>query len=152
VALVHQVLSAADIDLVLDFAQKRLIEQISDETTRTFASWEAKWRKEALEHYLKVGWSFIARDEATKAVKGFYLGQPFLFFRGMTQSLWIEYLDAVDDETAKTLIEIAVKIGREKHLQRVMFAEPDKWKHLLEVWKPESLDGNSIAIVKTTKG
>lgn len=150
--LAHQVLAAGDIEEVFDFAQRRLAERIPDENDRMFASWEAGWRREALEHYLKLGWSFISRDETTKATRGFFLGQPFLFYRGQTQTLWVEHIEAADEETARMLIEIAVKVGREKHIQRVLFNDYPKWKSFLEVWKPESLESGSIAVVKTTKG
>ncbi|MES2856364.1 MAG: hypothetical protein V4692_10905 [Bdellovibrionota bacterium] len=150
--LAHQVLAASDIEFVYEFAHRRLTEQIVDETVRTFASWEAKWRKEALEHYAKLGWSFTTRDENTRAIKGFFLGQPLLFFRGQTQTLWIEHIEADSDETANMLIEIAVKVAREKHLQRVLVSEYPKWKNYLSAWNPEPLEAGSIAVVKTTKG
>jgi hypothetical protein len=147
----HQVLSLGDIENISAFANERLALAYPNEHDRIFASWEAKWRKEALEHYLKLGWSFIARDETTKRTKGFFLGQPLLFFRGQTQTLWIEHIEADSDETAAVLIEIAVKIAREKHLQRVIFSESHKWEKLLAPWKPEPLE-TEIAVVKTTKG
>jgi hypothetical protein len=146
-ALQFQVLAPQDIDEVYAYSEKRLRIEVPDDTERTFRSWAAKWRKEALEHYLKLGWSFIARDNS-QAV-GFFLGQPLLFFRGQTQTVWIEHIEARDDQVRASLIEIAVKVAREKHMQRVLFAEPDT---LLN----QSFGGREISDVitevKTTKG
>lgn len=150
--LVHQVLSQPDIEEVYEFASMRLAEAIPDENDRMFASWTVPWRKESLEHYLKLGWSFIVRDESKPKPNavGFFLGQPYLFFRGQTQTLWIEHVEAVNDEVAASLIEVAVKVAREKHLQRVLFAEPERHAALLKTWNPAPIE--SIAVIRTTKG
>lgn len=153
VQLVHQVLSAPDLDEVFQFASERLAQAIPDENDRMFHSWTVAWRKEALEHYLKLGWSFIVRDESNgqKKTVGFFLAQPFLFFRGQTQTLWVEHIEAVNDDVTASLVEVAVKVAREKHLQRAIFAESDRLVKFLEVWKPSPLN-EPIAVVKTTKG
>lgn len=143
--LVFQVLALGDLDEVYAFAEARLREEILDETERMFKSWDVRWRKEALEHYLKLGWSFIARREGQ--VVGFFLGQPFLFFRGHTQTLWIEHLEASDKDVAEALSEVAIKVSREKNLQRVLFSNPlDE----LKKWSPVALT-DAIAEIKTTK-
>ncbi|MES2963901.1 MAG: hypothetical protein V4760_08420 [Bdellovibrionota bacterium] len=147
--LVHQVLSLPDIDEVYDFAAGRLALAIPDEQERTFASWSAPWRREALEHHLKLGWSFITRENGK--IEGFFLAQPFLFFRGQTQTLWVEHIEASQPEVADVLVEVAVKVAREKHLQRVLFANAPSLASELKRWNPEPLE-TSIAIVKTTKG
>jgi hypothetical protein len=152
VSIVHQVLSLPDIDEVLEYANERLGESEPNEQERMFKSWQAKWRKEALEHYLKLGWSFIARDEKTNRTVGFFLAQPFLFFRGQTQTLWVEHVEADDDETKRQLVDVAVRVAREKHLQRVLFAEANEIKDALQPWHPEPLSDEPIAVVKTTKG
>lgn len=155
--LVFQVLSAPDLEEVYEFASLRLAAAIPDENDRMFASWTVPWRKEALEHYLKLGWSFIVRDESDrgsdgkpKAV-GYFLGQPFLFFRGQTQTLWIEHIEAVNDEVTTQLVEVAVKVAREKHLQRAIFADAERLAPFLKTWSPSQLD-EPIAVVRTTKG
>ena len=156
-AIVHQVLSAPDLDEVYAYASGRLAKSEPNEQDRMFKSWSAKWRKEALEHYLKLGWSFIARDEQTKTalsggtVVGYFLAQPFLFFRGQTQTLWVEHIEADDSAIQQDLVDIAVKVAREKHLQRVLFAEASALSKELEAWRPELLESD-IAVVKTTKG
>jgi hypothetical protein len=92
-ALEFQVLALSDLDEVYGFADARLQIAMPDETERRLHSWSVKWRREALEHYLKLGWSFIARD--SEKTVGFFLGQPFLFFRGQTQTVWIEHVEAL---------------------------------------------------------
>lgn len=148
-ALDFQVLSIGDLDEVYTFADDRLKKQIPDENERTFHSWHAKWRKEALEHYLRLGWSFIARDNGR--VVGFFLGQPLIFFRGQTQTLWLECMQARDNEVAEALFEVAVKVAREKHLQRVLIADADAHRSALDKWKPVRLD-EDIAEIKSSKG
>ncbi len=147
--LKHQVLSLPDIDEVYDFAAHRFALQHSDETERTFLSWAAPWRKESLEHYLKLGWSFITRENGK--VQGYFLAQPFLFFRSQTQTLWVEQVEGTSPEVIDTLVEVAVKVAREKHLQRVLFAEAPRLATALKKWNPESLE-NTVAVVRTTKG
>ena len=149
-ALEFQVLSTGDFDEVTAFAQSRLEASVPDETERTFKSWSARWRKEALDHYLKFGWSFIARDTEGKTA-GFFLAQPFLFFRGQTQTLWVELVEARDEATAKALVDVAVRVAREKHLQRILFADADVLKGALAPWTTVPLE-TTICEVKTTKG
>lgn len=150
-ALDFQVISLSDLDEIATYANQRLAAAISDETERRFASWAVKWRGEALEHYLRLGWSFVARREARTV--GFFLAQPFLFVRGQTQTLWLEYIDADDRETLQALLELATKLSREKHLQRVLIAdaEQDKLVGMADIFKGE-LMRDSILEVKTTKG
>jgi hypothetical protein len=145
--LEFQVLALQDINEVYNFGEQRLRSEIADENERTFRSWTVKWRKESLEHYLKLGWSFIAR-EAGQPV-GFFLGQPFLFFRGQTQTLWIEHIEARDAQVRASLIEIAVKVAREKHIQRVLFSEPEP---VANSFYGGQVVSDVITEVKTTKG
>jgi hypothetical protein len=160
VALAFQVLSPGDLDEVFRFADEKLKKSVPDDTERAFQSWSVRWRKEALEHYLRMGWSFVARKEAALGEKGetmgFFLAQPLLFFRGQTQTLWVEHVSAADEETTRQLVEIAVKVAREKHLQRVLFSQPSEISLALEPWKPTLLGDDHrsdlIAEVKTTKG
>ncbi len=149
-SIVQQVLSLPDIEEVFTYANKKLAEQEPNEQERMFKSWSAKWRREALEHYLKLGWSFIARDENKNTI-GFFLGQPFLFFRGQTQTLWVEHIEADYDEVKHQLVDTAVRIAREKHLQRVLFANSEVLRQGLKNWNPEPLESD-ILVVKTTKG
>lgn len=149
-ALVFQVLSSNDIKEIYGFAEQAHALAFPDETERTFQSWSARWRREALEHYLKMGWSFVARHEDGRTA-GFFLGQPFLFVRGQTQTLWIELVEGDSATTKDALVDVAVRVAREKHLQRVLFSEADELAQPLARWNPSALT-ESIAEVKTTKG
>ena len=148
-----QVLGSLDIDEIYNFALQQLREQNLGEVATTFKSWQAKWRREALEHYLKLGWSFIARRDG--AVVGFFLAQPFLFFRGQTQSLWVEWIESSGAEVTEALIDVAVKVAREKHLQRVLFAEAKELEKVtgqaLKQRRAVPLE-DDIVVVQTTKG
>lgn len=144
-----QVLGALDIDEVFAFAEQRLAVAIPEENDRMFASWQVKWRREALEHYLKLGWSFIARIDGRTV--GFFLAQPLMFFRGQTQTVWIEHIEAVSLDARRALADVAIRVGREKHMQRVLFADTELPVDDLKAWKPERLT-DQIWEVKTTKG
>lgn len=147
--LVYQVLSLNNYDEVFAFAERNLEKAFPDEAERMFASWAVRWRKEALEHYLRLGWSFIVRDQGQ--IVGFFLAQPFLFFRGQTQTLWVEHIEALDPEVREGLVDVAARVAREKHLQRVLFADADQYENELKKWSPSPLN-EPIAEVKTTKG
>ena len=81
--------------------------------------WDSSYRKESLEHYFKLGWSFICFN-SEKKIEGFFLGQPLLFFDKQTQTLWIEHVSATNIEVKTELIDIAFRLSREKHFQRVL--------------------------------
>ncbi len=145
--LEFQVLSLTDIDEIYQYADARLALSIPDPQLRTFESWTAKWRRESLEHYLPLGWSFIVREN--QKVVGYFLGQPFLFFRGQTQTLWIEHLEANSPEIMAALADVAVGVAREKHFQRVLFAADLRTN--LEKWRPSPVS-DVIIEIKTSKG
>ena len=149
--LEFQVLSPNDLDEVYAFAESRFAQTAGDENERKFALWTVKWRREALEHYLKIGWSFIARRNGVAA--GFFLAQPFMFFRGQTQTVWVEHIEAVDESALEALAEVAVKVTREKHMQRVLFADADAdcLEPVLKRWQPAMMN-ERIAEIRTTKG
>ena len=142
-----QVIGPLDAEEIFAFADARLSAAIVDESERMFASWNAKWRRESLEHYLKLGWSIVARIEG-QAV-GFFLAQPFMFFRGQTQTVWVEHIEAADVRVRKALIDVAVRVGREKHMQRVLFADASLIE--LSAWGAQPLEDCPLE-VKTTKG
>lgn len=117
-----QIIQLSDLDDIIQFEQKLLAEVVPDEMERTMHSWKAKWRKESLEHYLPMGWSFLAKDADSKVV-GYFIAQPLLFFDGNTQTLWVEHIQSENPTIMNQLIEIAYKLSREKHFQRVLFPE-----------------------------
>ena len=115
----YRIAQPLDLELIYQYAENQLKQNISDEMEQMIAVWNSRFRKEALEHYLKLGWSFIAEHEKKECV-GFFLGQPFLFFQGQTQSLWVELVQASTAEIKAELIEIAYKLARDKHIQQVL--------------------------------
>ena len=113
-----------------------------------FTTWDAVWREEALEHYLPQGWSFGGWENGQ--LMGYCLTQPLLFFRGMTQSLWVEHLTFDALSVGKELVGTIVGWGRSKHLQKVLFREGDRIENLQDSWKFKKINENSWEI-STTK-
>jgi hypothetical protein len=148
-ALEFQVLSTPDADEVFGFAERSLRQRIPDENEFTFASWSAPWRRESLEHYMRLGWSFIARE--SNETVGFFLAQPFLFFRSQTQTLWVEHIEAGNQAVIDALVDVAVRVAREKHLQRVLFIHSPDIERALTKWNSTPL-AEKLIEVKTTKG
>jgi hypothetical protein len=123
-----RILLPAHKDAVIEFGKKQLSERVHDPMEREMQSWNARWRGEALDHYLPQGWSF----GAFKGDKlcGFILGQPLLFFRGMMQTLWLECVVADGEETRALLIDCAQKWARDKHFQCALCEDGDKLKEI----------------------
>jgi hypothetical protein len=118
----YQIAQAEDLENIYAYAEAKLKTDIPDDMERMIAIWESRFRKEALEHYLKLGWSFVATSKENK-ICGFFLGQPLLFFQGQTQTLWVEYILADDLKIKSELADIAYKLSRDKHFQQVIFPE-----------------------------
>jgi hypothetical protein len=119
-----RVLRLEDLPAVQAFEQARAERFELDPVERELKSWHASWRKESLEYYLPLGWSFgmwSQPDAGTPSLLGYFLAQPQLFARGLTQTLWVERLVADNAALASELVEIAYKISREKHFQKVLF-------------------------------
>lgn len=83
------------------------------------ASWSAPWRKESLQHYLSRGWCF-GIFEASGELVAYALAQPLLFFAGHTQCLWVEHLGVANRSDELSLVDIAIRYSRDKHLQGVL--------------------------------
>ncbi len=111
-----KILAPQDLESILTFERSR---QTGAEFEREMAAWHARWRKEALEHYLPLGWSFCKRENGD--LTAYILCQPLLFFEGWTQSLWIEHVSARKAADAQEMIDIAYRWARDKHLQKVFF-------------------------------
>jgi hypothetical protein len=108
-------------DAVLVFARAVAATPGHDEMELEMQSWSARWRPEALDHYLPQGWSFGAFERGE--LKGFILTQPYLFHRGLTQTLWVEELLAVDEATEKMLLDTVYAWARDKHFQCVLIED-----------------------------
>ena len=109
-----RILSASEAEEVYQFSKVRA------PGSDPFFEWSAPWRKESLEHYLKLGWSMARREPHTGKLMGYALAQPVLFFRGQTQTVWIEHVEAETPALVADLIDTLVRIAREKHMQRVL--------------------------------
>lgn len=109
-----QILAHAELEEVLAFSRARANKQ------DPFVEWSAPWRKESLEHYLKIGWSMARRDAQTGRLLGYILAQPFLFMRRQTQTVWIEHIEGETPAIVSELLDTVVRISREKHMQRVL--------------------------------
>lgn len=150
-SLVCRVIQAEDLQEILDLENKKLQDAYPDEMERMIAGWNSKFRVEALNHYIPLGWSFLARDQETNKLEGYFIAQPLLFLDGQTQSLWVEHVQYISLQARDELCELAYKLGREKHLQRVYFPSENGVTNSVQAFKPETWQPGTLR-VKTTKG
>lgn len=164
-----RIMHITDLDHIIKFEKQILSQTVTDEMEREIQSWNSRWRSESLNHYLPMGWSFVAfdkpnhkennsshsTDENFDHLRGYFIAQPLLFFDGQTQSLWVEHFQCLDETAAQDLFELAYRLAREKHFQKVYFPAKllqspaiaklaDSWKSM--PWEPETI------FLKTTKG
>ncbi len=118
----YRIAQMSDLEAIYQFSEEKLKELVPDDTERMMKIWDSRFRKEALEHYLKLGWSFVAEDD-NQRIQGYFLGQPLLFFEGNTQTLWVEHIQASQENIAADLVEISYKLSREKHFQKVILPQ-----------------------------
>ena len=156
-SLFCRVVQIQDLQEILDFENKKLQELIPDEMERTLHSWNVRWRKEALEHYLSLGWSFLARDKDKPSsysdeglLVGYFIAQPLLFLDGQTQSLWVEHLQYGSLQARDELCELAYKLSREKHFQKVFFPNESGITNSISAFKAETWNP-AVMHIKTTK-
>lgn len=149
--LICQVIQASDLQEILDLENKKLQETHPDEMERMIATWNSKFRIEALNHYISLGWSFLSRDETTKELVGYFIAQPLLFFDGHTQSLWVEHVQTQTDKARNELCELAYRLGREKNFQRVYFPGDNDVPQAVSNFKPMAWEPGTLS-VKTSKG
>lgn len=102
-------------DLIMNF-EKALI-PVDAPLSVQMATWDARWREESLDHYLSLGWSFGVFKNGE--LSAYILAQPFVFFRGMTQTLWVEWLGAKNQVEANRVIDVAYRWARDKHFQKI---------------------------------
>lgn len=150
-SLICRVIQTEDLQDILDLENRKLQEAYPDEMERMIAGWNSKFRVEALNHYIPLGWSFLARDAEDQKLVGYFIAQPLLFLHGHTQSLWVEHVQYSSLQARDELCELAYKLGREKHLQRVYFPQDNGVPNSIQTFKPESWNPGTFA-VKTTKG
>ena len=65
-----RVASLEDLEEVLVLEQAHLQKKYpQDQDKCRFLSWQAPWRKESLEHYFNLGWSFLLRSSSNRREK-----------------------------------------------------------------------------------
>ncbi len=150
-SLICRVIQADDLQDILDLENKKLQDAYPDEMERMMAGWNSKFRLEALNHYIPMGWSFLAREEDSNRLLGYFIAQPLLFLDGQTQSLWVEHVQYASLQARDELCELAYKLGREKHLQRVYFPNDNGVPNSVKSFKADNWQPGTLS-VKTTKG
>lgn len=132
-----KIIQLEDVEALLQFEEALIEKRIPDVEARMFHLWTSKARKESLEFYSKLGWSFKALHPQSQELMGFILAQPLLFVGGHTQTLWVEYVSVKIPEVRDMLIDIIYKLSREKHLQGVCFPNDLEVQSSIKVYKPE---------------
>ena len=156
-SLFFRIATLEDLKEIHEFETKKLHESVSDPMEREIQSWHSKWRQESLEHYLPSGWCFIARDPLIKSdfspegqLVAYFLAQPMLFVDGQTQSLWVEHVAYSSLQSRDEICDLAYKLSREKHFQRVYFPNSSVILNSISHMKPQPF-AQSAVYVKTTK-
>ena len=156
-SLYTRVMQSSDLEEILHFEKAKLQESMDDEMEREIKSWSSRWRKESLEHYFPMGWSFLVRDRSQPSpyspeglLVGYFLAQPLLFFDGQTQTLWMEHIQFSTLQARDELCELAYKLSREKHFQKVLFPESQTVLNATKNFKSQSW-GPQVLSVQTTK-
>lgn len=119
-----------DIDPIFDFEMKILEDQKIEEGDRMIASWSSRWRKEQIQHYANLGWSYTATQNGK--IVGYFLAQPIMFFEGLTQTLWIDHANAMTPSIYNELMQLAWKLSRDKNFQRVYISQCDNKSFAIE--------------------
>jgi len=147
--ITYRIAQLEDVENVFNYEYKKHASADSHEIENQIMVWNSFFRKEALDHYFKSGWSFLALD-AKQNIMGFFMGQALLFLDKQTQSLWVEYISASDSEIYTELVDIAYRLSREKHFQKVLFSDVIKQQILTKKF-PFTDWERSVSYLKTTK-
>lgn len=139
-----KVLRVDDLESILAYERKCLEQQIPEAVERELASWHAPWRREALEHFLPLGWSFAIWEKEYSGLMGYVLAQPLLFFNGFTQSLWVERLGFSNEDVARQLVDVVGKTCKEKHFQKIIFNDYSEFEFALDSNKIKRFSANSM--------
>lgn len=145
----YRIAQSADVESVFNYEYKKNFNSGIDEIENQIMVWNSFFRKESLEHYFKTGWSFLALDAEQKVV-GFFMGQALLFIDKQTQSLWVEYVSASNAEIFTELVDIAYRLSREKHFQKVLFSDVVQEQALTKSFPFKKWE-RSVSYLKTTK-
>ena len=145
----YRIAQNSDIDTVFAYESKKTLRDDLGEIENQILIWNSYFRKEALEHYFKLGWSFLGFNESGELV-GFFMGQPLLFFEKQTQSLWVEHISADNMDIYTELVDIAYRLSREKHFQKVLFSKNVENEALTKEFPFKDWE-RSVTYLKTTK-
>ncbi len=145
----YRIAQIEDVESVFNYEYKKNFDSGSDEIENQIMVWNSFFRKESLEHYFKTGWSFLAIDTEQNIV-GFFMGQALLFMDKQTQSLWVEYVSASDSQIFTELVDIAYRLSREKHFQKVLFSDVVQGQTLTKSFPFKQWE-RSVSYLKTTK-
>lgn len=145
----YRIAQLDDVAAVFEYESRKHSDPNIDEIENQILIWNSNFRKEALEHYFKTGWSFVALN-AEQQIVGFFMGQALLFLDKQTQSLWVEYVSAETDAIYTELVDIAYRLSREKHFQRVLFSDEVAQHKLTKPFPFQKWD-RSTTWLKTTK-
>lgn len=153
-SLFSRIIQLEDLSEIIEFEKKKLSEMIPDEIEREMKSWSARWREESLRHYLPMGWSFLTREKmdgnSEGRLVGYFIAQPLIFFDGNTQNLWIEHISYSTLQVRDELCEIAYKLAREKHFQKVFYPESQSILNAVKGFKATNWDPQ-VLFANTTK-
>lgn len=142
------ILQIQDAAAIEQFEKNRLAQSSMDPFEAEMLSWNSRWRKESLEHYLPTGWCFgIWSDETRTKLKGYFLAQPLMFFDGLTQTFWIEHLVGETEKEIQDLILVATKLAREKHFQKAIFRDDEFLHDSLVLFKAQPLQSGLVEIL-----
>ena len=145
----YRIAQVDDVAAVFEYESRKHFDPNIDEIENQIFIWNSNFRKEALEHYFKTGWSFVAVNPQQQ-IAGFFMGQALLFIDKQTQSLWVEYVSADTDAVYTELVDIAYRLSREKHFQRVLFADEVAQHNLTKPFPFQKWD-RTTTWLKTTK-
>lgn len=138
-----KVLSLDDGPSLVALEKKLLDQDLASFEEQELLSWSAPWRKESLEHYLPLGWSFGLWNK--EELVAYALAQPLLFFQCHTQSLWVEHISCclpikqeeskketsvIFQEMISSLVLSLYGWARTKHLQNLIISLPNKSRDL----------------------
>lgn len=145
----YRIAQLDDVENVFNYEFKKIAVDGNHEIENQILVWNSYFRKEALEHYFKLGWSFVAEHKSGQ-ICGFFMGQPLLFVEKQTQSLWVEFVSADNMNIYTELVDIAYRLSREKHFQRVLLSESVKTAGLVKEFPFLAWERNVVTL-KTTK-
>ena len=77
------------------------------------------------------------------------MAQPLVFFRGFTQSLWLESIQFQNYDEALELIDVAYRLAKEKHLQKFLLADTKVFLLASKKYKNQNFD--EYIDINTTK-